>query len=135
MLAARHRARLAMQDGNGDVREAFTRRIPANGNVRRRLFVDADENEGHGQGLSENRTNEFFEDARNNLEQAKERWNFDFVTETPLPGNYVWVKLDKDGKEVPAPDSPGQKDVSESTSDRGACQLTRIQMMAKLDDQ
>lgn len=28
--------------------------------------------------------------------QAKERWNFDFEEEKPLPGNYTWVKVEKD---------------------------------------
>lgn len=27
-------------------------------------------------------------------EQQKRRWNFDFLTETPLPGRYEWVRTD-----------------------------------------
>lgn len=27
------------------------------------------------------------------LQEARERWNFDFVTETPLEGNYVWERV------------------------------------------
>ena len=33
-------------------------------------------------------------------EQAKQRWNFDFEREEPLPGRYEWVKLDEHGNEV-----------------------------------
>lgn len=35
--------------------------------------------------------------------QAKERWNFDFEKEEPLPGRYVWVKLDQHGNEIRNP--------------------------------
>ncbi|KAF3427480.1 hypothetical protein E2986_10639 [Frieseomelitta varia] len=31
---------------------------------------------------------------------AKQRWNFDFEKEQPLPGRYEWVKLDEHGNEV-----------------------------------
>ncbi|KFM62944.1 hypothetical protein X975_06507, partial [Stegodyphus mimosarum] len=34
--------------------------------------------------------------------QDSERWNFDFTTETPLPGRYQWVKV---SPEVSAPAS------------------------------
>lgn len=27
------------------------------------------------------------------LREARERWNFDFVTETPLEGNFVWERV------------------------------------------
>lgn len=27
-------------------------------------------------------------------EQQKRRWNFDFLTETPLPGRYEWIRTD-----------------------------------------
>ena len=27
-------------------------------------------------------------------EQQKRRWNFDFMTETPLPGRYEWIRTD-----------------------------------------
>lgn len=27
------------------------------------------------------------------LQEARERWNFDFVTETPLEGNFVWERV------------------------------------------
>ena len=33
-------------------------------------------------------------------EQAKQRWNFDFEKEQPLPGRYEWVKLDEHRNEV-----------------------------------
>ncbi|CAI9578326.1 unnamed protein product [Staurois parvus] len=31
---------------------------------------------------------------KSTAEQARQRWNFDFVTETPLEGNYKWEKVD-----------------------------------------
>lgn len=67
------RARLAMQDDNGDVREGFTRRNLSNENVRRRLFVDEDDDETQEsrRGRDENRTNVFFEEARKNLKQVQ----------------------------------------------------------------
>ncbi|KAM3932915.1 cyclin-dependent kinase inhibitor 1 [Leptodactylus fuscus] len=30
----------------------------------------------------------------NTLEEAKRTWNFDFVTETPLEGNYMWERVE-----------------------------------------
>lgn len=31
--------------------------------------------------------------------QAKERWNFDFKNDMPLPGRYEWIKIDSDRNE------------------------------------
>lgn len=31
------------------------------------------------------------------LQEARERWNFDFATETPLEGNYVWERVRSPG--------------------------------------
>ncbi|XP_031834590.1 uncharacterized protein LOC116427891 isoform X4 [Nomia melanderi] len=102
MLAARHRARLTMQNPNVDVQEG--RRLRS---VRRRLFQDdANENENNrsrNTGIEDNIANCFFEEARKNRENAKERWNFDFEKEEPLPGRYVWVKLDQHGNEIGNP--------------------------------
>ncbi|XP_031834587.1 uncharacterized protein LOC116427891 isoform X2 [Nomia melanderi] len=96
------RARLTMQNPNVDVQEG--RRLRS---VRRRLFQDdANENENNrsrNTGIEDNIANCFFEEARKNRENAKERWNFDFEKEEPLPGRYVWVKLDQHGNEIGNP--------------------------------
>ncbi|XP_017788384.1 PREDICTED: uncharacterized protein LOC108570958 [Habropoda laboriosa] len=73
--------------------------------VRRRLFQDDDDDDnetesGRNSGVEDNLANCFFEEARKNRENAKERWNFDFEKEEPLPGRYVWVKLDQHGNEI-----------------------------------
>ncbi|PBC34275.1 hypothetical protein APICC_09364 [Apis cerana cerana] len=41
--------------------------------------------------------------AKSCVALAKERWNFDFEKEEPLPGRYVWVKLDQHGNEIRNP--------------------------------
>ncbi|XP_078049088.1 uncharacterized protein LOC144476259 isoform X1 [Augochlora pura] len=96
------RARLTMEYPNVD--EQRGRRLR---NVRRRLFQDdEEENEGDSSlnsGVEDNLVNCFFEEARKNRENAKERWNFDFEKEEPLPGRYVWVKLDEHGNEIGNP--------------------------------
>ncbi|XP_006568963.1 uncharacterized protein LOC725144 isoform X3 [Apis mellifera] len=102
MLAARHRARLMMQYPNIDIQEG--RRIRS---VRRRLFQDDDDDNetesGRNSRIEDNVANCFFEEARKYRENAKERWNFDFEKEEPLPGRYVWVKLDQHGNEIRNP--------------------------------
>lgn len=68
------------------------------------------------------------------FQQAKERWNFDFETETPLPGKYVWVKLDKDGKELQVPSHERPKtEMNDTASDNEACELTRSQTNGNVD--
>ncbi|XP_076175820.1 uncharacterized protein LOC143151005 isoform X2 [Ptiloglossa arizonensis] len=98
MLAARHRARLTMQYPNVDTQEGRRR------SVRRRLFQDEEpDNEPESErrsGVEDNLANCFLEEARKNRENAKQRWNFDFEKEEPLPGRYEWVKLDRDGNEI-----------------------------------
>ncbi|CAK9825891.1 hypothetical protein ANTRET_LOCUS3824 [Anthophora retusa] len=100
-----------MQYPNIDTQEG--RRLRS---VRRRLFQDDDDDNetesGRNSGVEDNLANCFFEEARKNREndvtfllrsvcgQAKERWNFDFEKEEPLPGRYVWVKLDQHGNEI-----------------------------------
>lgn len=96
MLAARHRARLTMQDRNVDVQEGLRVR-----NVSRRLFQEEEDRRDLNAGVEDNYANCLFEEARKHREEAKKRWNFDFEKEVPLPGNYEWVKLDPDGNEIP----------------------------------
>ena len=75
--------------------------------VRRKLFQDDDDDNERdlerNSGVEDNLVNCFFEEARKNRENAKERWNFDFEKEEPLPGRYVWVKVDQDGNEISNP--------------------------------
>lgn len=32
--------------------------------------------------------------------QAKERWNFDFKNDMPLPGRYGWIRIDSDRNKI-----------------------------------
>ena len=93
---------LAMQHPNVGIQEGGSVR-----SVRRKLFQDDDDdNERDSErnsGVEDNLVNCFFEEARKNRENAKERWNFDFEKEEPLPGRYVWVKVDQDGNEISNP--------------------------------
>ena len=47
------------------------------------------------------------------LQEARERWNFDFVTETPLEGNFVWERVRSLGlpKIYQSPGSRGRDDL------------------------
>ncbi|KAL6058938.1 hypothetical protein STEG23_022126, partial [Scotinomys teguina] len=47
------------------------------------------------------------------LQEARERWNFDFVTETPLEGNYAWERVQDLGlpKLYLSPGSRGRADM------------------------
>ncbi|KAG6803403.1 hypothetical protein HZU73_01322 [Apis mellifera caucasica] len=102
VTSERPRARLMMQYPNIDIQEG--RRIRS---VRRRLFQDDDDDNetesGRNSRIEDNVANCFFEEARKYRENAKERWNFDFEKEEPLPGRYVWVKLDQHGNEIRNP--------------------------------
>ncbi|KAK9295528.1 hypothetical protein QLX08_010172 [Tetragonisca angustula] len=70
-------------------------------NARRKLFEDDDDDETvRNSGVEDNIANCIFEEAKKNLENAKQRWNFDFEKEQPLPGRYEWVKLDEHRNEV-----------------------------------
>ncbi|XP_014610743.1 PREDICTED: uncharacterized protein LOC106790405 isoform X1 [Polistes canadensis] len=96
-----NKARLTMQDRNVDVQEGIRFR-----SVCRRLFQEEEEIEGGPRrdlntGNEDNVVNCFFEEARKHREEAKKKWNFDFEKEIPLAGNYQWVKLDRDGNEIP----------------------------------
>ncbi|XP_032677798.1 cyclin-dependent kinase inhibitor 1-like isoform X2 [Odontomachus brunneus] len=93
-----------MEEKNVDQRGEVKHR-----NVCRKLFQDDDEepkspnsenNKGQTNGENDNFANCLFEEARRNLENAKEKWNFDFENEVPLSGRYEWVKLDRDGNEI-----------------------------------
>lgn len=54
-------------------------------NVRRRLFQDQEENDNNGNidlGVT----------VQNN-EAAQQKWNFDFVNEVPLEGDWEWERV------------------------------------------
>ncbi|KAG7198343.1 hypothetical protein KM043_005737 [Ampulex compressa] len=93
------RARLTMEERNVDMQEGIKLR-----SVRRKLFPDDEGDEEEARNLSagaeDNYANRFFEEARRSREIAKERWNFDFEKEEPLPGRYEWVKIDQHGNEI-----------------------------------
>ncbi|XP_076394001.1 uncharacterized protein LOC100883023 isoform X3 [Megachile rotundata] len=94
-------ARLTIQYPNVDMQEA--RRGHS---ARRKLFQDDEDDEGESgrkSGVEDNIANCFYEEARKNRQNAKERWNFDFEKEEPLPGRYMWVKLDEHGNEISTP--------------------------------
>lgn len=91
-------------------------------NVRRRLFDDDDDDDderepGLYSGVEDNLVNRVFEEARKSRETAKQRWNFDFEKEEPLPGRYEWVKLDQDGNEIT---NPVEANSAIGNSDEGA---------------
>lgn len=72
--------------------------------VRRRLFQDEDPVAGTGgsggrgrgsepgAGEGENITNSLLEQIKLEQEAARDRWNFDFEKEEPLPGRWEWVR-------------------------------------------
>ncbi|KAM6186679.1 cyclin-dependent kinase inhibitor 1 [Rhynchocyon petersi] len=61
-----------------------TRQIPCSSKVCRRLFGPVD---------AEQVRRDCDEMMANCLQEARARWNFDFVTETPLEGNYAWERV------------------------------------------
>ncbi|XP_007937593.1 cyclin-dependent kinase inhibitor 1 [Orycteropus afer afer] len=60
------------------------RQIPCSSKVCRRLFGPVDEEQVRRD------CEVLMEDC---LKEARARWNFDFVTETPLEGNYIWERV------------------------------------------
>lgn len=60
------------------------RPVPHRSKVCRRLFgpVDSEQLSRDSEAL-----------MASCLQEARERWNFDFVTETPLEGNYAWERV------------------------------------------
>ncbi|XP_063988917.1 uncharacterized protein LOC135168549 isoform X2 [Diachasmimorpha longicaudata] len=117
MLAARHRARLAMEEGN---RETQALKLK---NVRRRLFKDdEDDSTTEPRGNADNEANSFMEKARESFEQAKEKWNFDFEKGEPLPGRFEWIKADEDFP--PQESSPPAQEPDDNSITTGNAQLS-----------
>ncbi|XP_015912079.1 cyclin-dependent kinase inhibitor 1 isoform X2 [Parasteatoda tepidariorum] len=64
------------------------------------------------------------------IEQQKQKWNFDFQTETPLPGRYLWLRTEgssgyyKNGKGAPLDNPPrrgeGQRRASKRSLGKGS---------------
>ncbi|XP_015509625.1 uncharacterized protein [Neodiprion pinetum] len=123
MLAARHRARLAMQEGDLAVRRTEAKR------VARRLFQDEgssgqDAQDRRKTGVDDNLTNRLSEEGRKSLAEAEKRWNFDFTNERPLEGKYAWVKVgegegDKDFESLAEKGTEELKDNSETERNEG----------------
>ncbi|XP_062952981.1 cyclin-dependent kinase inhibitor 1 [Cynocephalus volans] len=60
------------------------RQIPCSSRVCRRLFGPVDSEQLH-------RDCDML--MAGCIQEARERWNFDFVTETPLEGNFAWERV------------------------------------------
>ncbi|XP_020035160.1 cyclin-dependent kinase inhibitor 1 [Castor canadensis] len=58
-----------------------TRQVPHSSKACRRLFGPVD---------SEQLRRDYDALMSSHLQEARNRWNFDFVTETPLEGNFAW---------------------------------------------
>ncbi|XP_034952592.1 uncharacterized protein [Chelonus insularis] len=68
--------------------------------VRRKLFVDEEDQNGKSQAADENLTNKFLEEIDMARKKMEEKWNFDFVNGRPLPGNWEYVRPHEDFKET-----------------------------------
>ncbi|XP_044139480.1 cyclin-dependent kinase inhibitor 1 [Bufo gargarizans] len=67
----------------------------------------------------------------NGLEEARRTWNFDFVAETPLEGDYVWERVEGQQQETTTEDgdtTPSLVSVQELES-RGSNSCKRKQML------
>nr|XP_034171241.1 uncharacterized protein LOC117600233 isoform X1 [Osmia lignaria]XP_034171242.1 uncharacterized protein LOC117600233 isoform X1 [Osmia lignaria] len=125
-------ARLTIQHPNVEMQEE--RRGHS---ARRKLFQEDDDNESKSErnsGVEDNIANCFYEEARKNRENAKERWNFDFEKEEPLPGRYVWVKLDEHGNEIGTPLESSNRVENLRTMQEEDTQDDDVTMEEHLDD-
>ncbi|KAJ2941147.1 hypothetical protein O0L34_g10383 [Tuta absoluta] len=68
------------------------RRVSPNNPVRRRLFPAEDSEDAK----NDNFVNLFKESIETDLAQKREKWNFDFKTETPLEGDIQWFRNEPD---------------------------------------
>ncbi|XP_076760225.1 uncharacterized protein LOC143428868 isoform X2 [Xylocopa sonorina] len=122
-----------MQYPNIDVQEGKNPR-----SVRRRLFQDDDDDNetesSRNSGVEDNIVDRFFEEARKNRENAKERWNFDFEKEEPLPGRYVWVKVDQHGNEISSPLESSNRVANLQTMQEEDMQDDDVTMQDRTDD-
>ncbi|XP_011304289.1 uncharacterized protein [Fopius arisanus] len=109
-------ARLAMEEGNRETRALNIK------NVRRRLFKDDDDDgETSGpRGTDDNEANIFMEEARKNFQNAKEKWNFDFAKNEPLPGRWQYVKANEDFPPDEPETPPSEKEEATSNAPENA---------------
>lgn len=70
--------------------------------VCRRLF--ADEIGPQHEGLNDNTNNEIIERLQRETREASKKWNFDFVNERPLEGNWVWERVTPPVEQPPSED-------------------------------
>ncbi|XP_034171241.2 uncharacterized protein LOC117600233 isoform X1 [Osmia lignaria lignaria] len=125
-------ARLTIQHPNVEMQEE-----KRGHSARRKLFQEDDDNESKSErnsGVEDNIANCFYEEARKNRENAKERWNFDFEKEEPLPGRYVWVKLDEHGNEIGTPLESSNRVENLRTMQEEDTQDDDVTMEEHLDD-
>ncbi|XP_053943921.1 cyclin-dependent kinase inhibitor 1 isoform X2 [Cuculus canorus] len=64
--------------------QSRTEQIPCSSKVCRNLFGPVDHHQLQ---------NDFEDLLRQQLEEAQQRWNFDFETETPLEGHFKWERV------------------------------------------
>ncbi|XP_065596292.1 cyclin-dependent kinase inhibitor 1 [Cyrtonyx montezumae] len=64
--------------------QSRARPTPCSTKVCRNLFGPVDHEQIH---------NDFKEQLRQQLEEAQQRWNFNFETETPLEGHFKWERV------------------------------------------
>lgn len=110
-------------------KEKMTARVSVNGSEHRRPYVCrrlfADEIGPQQEGLNDNTNNEIIERLQRETREASKKWNFDFVNERPLEGNWVWERVTPscvvdstqrsvDGHEFPA-DSEERLEVSQDS--------------------
>lgn len=96
--------------------------------VCRRLF--ADEIGPQQEGLSDNTNNEIVERLRRETMEASRKWNFDFVNERPLEGNWVWERVappvEQQAADVVVPAQRSADDVHESDVDGSSEQRLEV---------
>lgn len=72
------------------------RRISQRSSISRRLFQDVDETSSE----RDNNINNANELIQQSNEDAKRKWNFDFVNEIPLDGDWIWEKIESNQNET-----------------------------------
>ncbi|XP_075234571.1 uncharacterized protein LOC142332177 [Lycorma delicatula] len=66
---------------------------PSRSNVCRRLFFSEEDEQRFPAGHEDNAANSLLEIIRRDNQRAREKWNFDFETETPLEGRWEWTEV------------------------------------------
>lgn len=63
--------------------------LPIHSNVQKVLFPSTSEENLN----AEQEDDKFLKELKEKSEEAKAKWNFDFVNEVPLDGNYEWEAI------------------------------------------